>query len=248
MYFYHLFLLPHWGFMINHYGFNKSRPALSFIPPTTVIGAISYPLNKLLRGPECYGEYSGAEAYRGIFKSINVKQPFLSVYHDLSKVLFMYRGEAKFDAVAVGKLYKSLKEPIEVILIVDENFAKKLLGNNWKDLLRVACTSITRLGAKESIVTPLEVKEGTPELIQDRVIRTSFSFPSYSVRSISGSYIAGDVVDWKYINIGPYVGKKTVGYITPLPIHTSSHNGVEVEIAEGYYAYRCGREVIIPWS
>lgn len=234
--------------MINHYGFNKSRPALSFIPPTTVIGALSYPLNKLLRGPECYGEYSGAEVYRGIFKSINVKQPFFSVYHDLSKVLFMYRGEAKFDAVAVGKLYKSLQEPIEVILIINGDLAEKLLGKNWKALLRIACLSITRLGARESIVTPLEIKEGTPELIQERIVRTSFSFPSYPVRSISGSYIAGDVVDWRLINIGPYVGKKTVGYITPLSIHSTSYNGVEVEIVEGHYAYRCGKEVIIPWS
>lgn len=247
MYFYHLFLLPHWGLLINHYGFNKSRPVLNFIPPTTIIGALSYPLNKLLKRPEQYREYSGAELYRKIFGSINVKLPLFSAYYDLSRVLFMYRGEAKSDAVAVGKLYKTLQgSPIEVIIVVEEEAAEKLLGIRWKDLLRVACISINRIGARESIVTPIEVKEGVPEPISNRVVRTRFSFPSYSVKNISGSYVAGEVIDWRVVEVGPYVGKKTVGYITPIPT-TSTRGEVEVELAEGYNAYKCGEEVIIPW-
>lgn len=247
MYFYHIFLLPHWGLLINHYGFNKSRPVINFIPPTTIIGALSYPLNKLLKRPELYQEYSGAELYRRLFRSINIKLPPFSAYYDLSRVAFMYRGRAEFDAVAVGKLYKTLQESyIEVIIIVEEISAEKLLGIKWRDLLRVACISISRIGARESIVTPIEVKEGTPEPISDRVVRTSFSFPSYPIKNISGSYIAGEVIDWRVVEIGPYVGKKTVGYITPLPT-LSSRDEVEVELAEGYNACKCGEEVIIPW-
>ncbi|MEM2622777.1 MAG: hypothetical protein QXI35_07945 [Candidatus Nezhaarchaeales archaeon] len=247
MYFYHIFLLPHWGLLINHYGFNKSRPVINFIPPTTIIGALSYPLNKLLKRPEQYQEHSGAELYRRIFRSINVKLPLFSAYYDLSRVAFMYRGKAEFDAVAVGKLYKASQEsPIEVIIVVEEGPAEKLLGPKWKDLLRAACCSINRIGARESIITPIEVREGTPELISDRVVRTKFSFPAYLIKNVSGSYVAGEVVDWRVVEIGPYVGKKTVGYITPLPT-PSSKGEVEVELAEGYNACKCGEEVIIPW-
>jgi len=159
----------------------------------------------------------------------------------------MYRGEAEFDAVAVGKLYKASQESfIEVIIVVEEEPAERLLGLKWKDLLRAACISINRIGARESIITPIEVKEGIPEPINDRVVRTSFSFPSYPIKKVSGSYIAGEVIDWRVVEIGPYVGKKTVGYITPLPT-PSSKGEVEVELAEGYNAYKCGEEVIIPW-
>lgn len=243
MYFFHLFLLPHWGLMVNYYGFTKSRPTLNFIPPTMIIGALSYPLNKLLKVPECYQEYSGAEKYRNIFKSINIKLPAFSPYYDLSRVLFMHRGVSEFDAVAVGKLYKSSQESIEVIMIVDENSAKNLMGNRWRNLLRVACASITRVGAKESIVTPLEVKEGIPEPIADRNVKTKFSFPVYSTKSVKGAYIAGNIIDWREVSIGSYVGKKIVGYIMP-----TSREGVEVELADGYSAYKCNEEVIIPWQ
>lgn len=243
MYFFHLFLLPHWGLMVNHYGFNKSRPTLNFIPPTMIIGALSYPLNRLLRIPEHYREFSSAERYRGIFESVNVKLPTFSPYYDLSRVLFMHRGISEFDAVAVGKLYKASQDPIEVIIVVDESSAESLMGNKWKSLLRVACSSITRVGARESIVTPLEVKEGVPEPITDKIVRTRFSFPGYSVKNVTGAYIAGNVIDWREVSIGPYIGKKTTSYITP-----TSQNGVKVELADGYYACKCGEEVIIPWQ
>lgn len=250
MYFYHLFLLPHWGLMINRYGFTKSRPALGYIPPTTIIGALSYPLNKLLKRPECYQEHSGAEVYRKIFKSVNVKLPLFSTYYDFSRVLFTYRGVAEFDAVAVGKLYRVSRDPIEVIVIVEEGPAERLLGSKWRDLLRAACASVTRIGARESVVTPLEVKEGVPEPLRDKIVKTKFSFPSYCVKSFSGSYVAGEVIDWREVCIGSYVGKKTVGYIVPLPAPpaSASQGWVEAELAEGYNAYRCGEEVIIPWG
>lgn len=242
MYFLHFLLLPHWGLMINQYGFNKSRPALNFIPPTTVIGALSYPLNKLLKRPELYQELSGAELYRRIFKSINVKTPPFLPFYDLSRILFMYRGVAKSDAVAVGKLYKTSDNPIEVIVVVEEETSKELLGDKWKDLLRIACASIVRLGARESIVTPIEVKEGTPELVRERIVRTRFSFPGYAAKNIVGSYTVGSVIDWREVCVGPYVGKRTVSYVTP-----TSKEGVEVELAEGHHAYKCGEETVISW-
>lgn len=240
MYFFHFSLLPHWGLMINHHGFNKSRPAMSFIPPTTIIGAISYPLNRLLGKAECFQDLSGAEEYRKIFKSINIKMPIFSPYHDLSKVLFMHRGEAEFDAVAVGKLYKSSSNPIEVIILIDEGNSKKTLGEKWKEYLRISCMSITRVGSKESIVTPISIKEGVPRAIDDKIVRTKFSFISNVAKKISGSYIAGNIFDWRSVAIGPYTGAEMVGYIVPTSI-----DGVEVELLENFRAYVCGEEVVL---
>jgi len=247
MYFLHFSFVPHWGLMLNEYGFNKSRPALSFIPPTTIIGALSYSLNRLLGKPETYGEDSGAERYREMFRSVNVAMPSLTPHYDLSRVLFMYRGgEARFDAVATGKLYfisKDWSGVIETIVLVDEARAEEALGNTWRSLLKASCASIVRIGARESIVTPLEIKGGVPEPISDRVIKTRFSLPSFSLkRVLEGTYIAGEVIDWRGARIGRYVGAPTTGYIVP-----SLPQGLEVELKEGYQAYRCGEEVVVPW-
>lgn len=170
-----------------------------------------------------------------------MKMPMFSVYHDISRVLFIHRGVAEFDAVAVGKLYKSAQSCIEVIMIVNEDRARETLGNKWKELLRIACMSINRIGARESIVTPIEVKEGLPEPISDKIVITNFSFQSHVARVISGEYVTGNVVDWKEVPIGSYVNAKTVGYIVPM-------SRVEVELLRDYKAYKCGGEVVIPWQ
>jgi len=246
MYYFHFSFMPHWGLMLNEYGFNKSRPALSFIPPTTIIGALGYCLNRLLGRPETYGEDSGAERYREIFHSVNIAMPSLTLHYDLSRVLFMHRGEAKSDAVAVGKLYSISKDPgsvVEVIIIVNEEEAEKNLGNAWRDLMRASCISITRVGARESIVTPLDIKEGKPRPISDKVIETKFSLPSFSLKRIlEGTYVASEAIDWRKTKIGRYVGATTTGYIVP-----TSPQGLKVELKESYQAYKCGDEVIISW-
>ena len=112
-------------------------------------------------------------------------------------------------------------------------------------MLEAACLSITRVGARESIVTPIRVNDGKPVPLSDKVVKTRFSFPSYSLKKIiEGAYLTGRVIDWRVVSIGRYVGMPTVGYIVPSDLS----QGLRVELEEGSKAYKVGEEVVISWK
>ncbi|MEM3449287.1 MAG: hypothetical protein QXU11_12250 [Thermoproteota archaeon] len=242
--------LLHWGWRLNLVPFSKSRPPLRVLPPTTLIGALAFPLNRALVLPETYEESSGAEWLRQLLKYVGyrIDSPLIE-YSDLSKISFYYRGKAKTDAVAVGKTYSlSSSRPYEVALcyIIDEPKARSMLkGENMeKELLKAAC-SIMRLGSRESTAIPFKVSSGKAKLLDLKCGETGFSFLKRMVTSVEGNYIMSQVVDWERAKIGDY---KNAGFdmlIVPYDAAKYASGKVRVELADEYAFYDVDGELVI---
>lgn len=242
--------LLHWGWRLNLVPFSKSRPPLRVLPPTTLIGALAYPINRTLILPETYEGVSGAERLRQSLKYVGyrINSPLIE-YSDISKVSFYRRGEAKTDAVAVGKTYSlSSSRSSEVMLcyIIDESKVGSILKseNTERELLKAAC-SITRLGSRESMVVPLKVSVGKAKPLDSKCGETSFSFLRHMVTSVKGNYIMSQVVDWKKARIGDYKNADLDLLIVPYNATKHTSEKVYVELAEGYFFYDTDGELII---
>jgi len=86
---------PHWGLLINLHGFTKSRPVIPTVPPTTILGALTYPLSFETRWSENLNEYSGAERLRRTVRGVYISQDIcITEYSDLSKI-FSYDKREK---------------------------------------------------------------------------------------------------------------------------------------------------------
>lgn len=243
--------LLHWGWRLNLIPFSKSRPPLRVLPPTTLVGALAFPLNRALALPETYERYSGAEWLRQLLKYVGyrIDSP-LTEYSDLSKISFYYRkGEAKTDAVAVGKTYSlSSSRPYGVTLcyIIDESKARFVLkGESMeKELLKAAC-SIMRLGSRESIAVPFRVSSGKAKLLDFKFGETGFSFLKRMVTSVEGSYIMSQVVDWELAKIGDYKNAIFDMLIVPYDAARYASGRVRVELADEYAFYDTDGELVI---
>lgn len=244
--------LLHWGWRLNLVPFSKSRPPLRVLPPTTLIGALAFPINRTFAFPETYGEFSGAERLRQSLKYVGYRiySPFIE-YSDLSKISFYYRGEAKTDAVAIGKIY-SLSSQIEesygitLCYIIEESRLSSMLEskNIESELLKAAC-SITRLGSRESIAVPLKVSFGNAKLINSKQGETSFSFLRHMVNSIRGNYIASQVFDWEQVGIGDYKNAGLDFLIVPYNTTRYVSEKVYVELTDKYVFYDTDGELVI---
>lgn len=245
--------LLQWGWRLNTIPFSKSRPPLRVLPPTTLIGALAFPINRTLGFPETYEESSGAERLRQLMKYVGyrVDSPLIE-YSDLSKISFYYRGEAKTDAVAVGKTYSLLSSPsgrsygITLCYIIDESKAYSVLKskNIKRELLKAAC-SITRLGSRESIVVPVKVSFGEAKLLDLKYGETNFSFLKHMVTLVKGNYIMTQVFDWEQVKIGDYKNAKLDLLIVPYDATKHISEKVDVELAGKYAFYDIGGELVV---
>lgn len=242
----------HWGWRLNLVPFSKSRPPLRILPPTTLIGAFAFPINRALNLPETYGESSGAERLRQSLKYVGyrINSPLIE-YSDLSKISFLdrRRGEAKTDAVAIGKTYafSSFKPPeVTLCYVIDESKISSIISGSIEgELLKAAC-SIVRLGSRESTIVPLRIslpKEA--KVIDSKSGETSFSFMEYMTTSVEGSYIASQVVDWRQEKIGDYRKAKFSTLIVPYDVTKFSSEKVKVKLADGYVFYDIDGELVI---
>lgn len=245
--------LLHWGWRLNLVPFSKSRPSLRVLPPTTLIGALAFPINRALAFPETYGEFSGAERLRLLLKYVGYRINYpLIEYSDLSKVSFYYRGETKTDAVAVGKTYSlsssHIERPYGVTLcyIIDESKANFILRseNIERELLKAAC-SITRLGSRESILVPLKVQFGEAKSLDSKHGETSFSFLRHTVTIVKGNYIMSQVVDWERVEIGDYKNANFDLLIVPYNATKYVSEKVYVELADGHSLYDVNGELVV---
>ncbi|MEM2173315.1 MAG: hypothetical protein QXS66_08805 [Thermoproteota archaeon] len=245
--------IPHWGWRLNLIPFSKSRPPLRVLPPTTLIGALALPLNRILAFPETYKEFSSAERFRQALKYVGYKldSPLVE-YFDLSRISFYYRGKAKTDAVAVGKTYL-LSYPctegsykITLCFIINESKFSSLLENRntKKELLRAAC-SIIRLGSRESTFTPMNVSMGEAKLLNSKQGETSFSFLRRMTTSVKGSYIMSQVIDWEYTEIGDYKNASFDMLIVPYNATKHTSEKVYVELADKYVFYDVDGEIVV---
>lgn len=243
----------HWGWKLNIVPFSKSRPPLVVPPPTTLIGALAYPLNRALGLPEALGEHSGAERLRTVlnYVGLRVDIPLIS-YFDLSKIAFFYRKEARTDAVATGKTcVLSLRNrdhelpTITLCYIVDEAKANAAFGGGARERLIEAACSITRLGSRESPAVPLSVSYGEARPVNQGRGETAFSFLRRAASSLRGNFIAVEVVDWERTPIGDYSRAARELLVVPYDEAEYLAKPVHVEISEGYTFIDAGGDLVV---
>lgn len=245
----------HWGLSLNYFLGTKSRPTLQVIPPTTIIGALSYPLAKLKNIPENMGgEASSADMFREMFNGVyySIIDGALIPYAEISKIWFykVRDRRAESDAVAFPKLYARTPTRIRLYYVINAVSASRILGMGWRGIIEYASWSITRLGAKESTVSVIDVKTSiVKESKVEDTITTNATVPLHNVESISGEYIVVDVVDWRSTRIGRYSNATMVRIAQPMgTYHTPSM--VEVDV-RGRVVYEIntpsGVERLVPW-
>ncbi len=234
MYFLKVSVQPHWGYALRVVPFSKSKPALPVPPPTTLIGALAYPLNIMLGIPENNGEVSGADRYRNLFISVNARidVPIIK-YGDITRV-FWYRKEEKTvqsDAISLEKVYSVSGEgSIDIIYVVDENEAERVVGD--LNILKLAAWGISRIGSKESIVSVKDVELRKANLVERDKIETDYYFMGYA-KLIKGDLISFDIVDFREYVIGDYVNAKKVPLNVPYSMRRQKSEKVWVTIENG---------------
>jgi len=242
--------VPQWGFSLRLIPFSKSRPALKIPAVTTFIGALSYGLAKILGWGENikYGVslLSSSEKIRKFVVSVNARiLGIINPYSDINRIYWMYRGQIKFDAVALEKVYLSPdreeKPIIDSIFIINGKKAEQILGKNWKEFIESALWIVPRIGQKESLVSAIDVFY--EEITEDKIIKagtipTSFYFPSAAAKSVNpaGSnadeYMLVEFVDHFRTQFGDYTDAPRIPYVIP---YSKSHQkwiNVNVTLSE----------------
>ncbi|MCE4599080.1 MAG: type I-A CRISPR-associated protein Cas5a [Desulfurococcales archaeon] len=235
-----------WGLSINYYHSTRGRQSLHVIPPTTLIGALSYPLAKLMRWPETSKGDSTASRLIGIIKGVyySILQGALIPYTEIGKIWFykVKTKEALSDAVGIQKLYSKPQTKIKIIYIVKVSEARKLLGDEWRRILTSAAYSITRVGSKESIVSVDSID--ICKIGLDGGDKTRYTVPLYNVEGIEGEYTISEVVDWRSSNIGGYFNAPTIRIAQPQgPLGSPT----TVRVAPKHLMIEVCGEPVVPW-
>ena len=186
----------HWGYSIKHPMYSASQPALKFPPPTTLIGALSYPYTRV-NGQEV--KSVGGQLYSSsitvldhvlwaCYKIVNVDPRILVETRDIVKVLIapyvrsenVYPGSRFLWAIQVhGKICAPTLK-LDTVFIVRDNSAKTVSRFAW---------GIARVGSRESIVSVESVDVLDVEIEKSNVVSTSFCFPKQLAQNISGGYV-----------------------------------------------------------
>jgi len=239
----------HWGFSLNHFLGTKSRPALRVIPPTTLIGALSYPLAKIKGWPENLGSVSSADRLRKILISVHysVIWGHLVTYAEVSKI-FSYKVREKriiSDAAAIQKVYAMPGTTLRIYYIFS-NVAANMLGSSWETDLMVAGWSIVRIGAKESLVSVRDSRLMDVNVIEAKgFMDTKATIPMDSAKNIKGNFTVEEVVDWRKSGVGRYFNAPRTRIAQPLSM-LGGPEKVKV-LPDLSFVYRVNGEILIPW-
>ena len=242
----------HWGLSLTHFLFTKSRPALRIIPPTTMIGALAYPLARLAGWPENNSSaISSADRLRMALKGVyyRVVKGALVPHAEVTKVVWYKVREKRVvsDAAALQKIYAQPGTVLRVYYVFSIPLTVQLLGEEWEKMLVQAAWSITRLGAKESLVSVIGVVASSVDVIKVSETRTRATIPLDHVKSIKGDYVVSTVIDWRLANIGRYHGAPMTRVAQPLgPLSQPPAEAPIVRLREPI-AYVVVGEPLIPW-
>lgn len=242
----------HWGWKLNVVPFSKSRPPLVVPPPSSLIGALAYPLGRLLRFPETRGNLSWAESLRRglVYVGLRVDAPLVP-YFDLNRIHFFYRGKEKSDAVAVGKTYvlsvSRFPPTITLCYVADLGRVEEALGCvDARNVLVEAAWGITRVGSRESLVSPLEVVFGEARVVSEvRRGETAFSFMKKAAAAVDGAFIVEEVVDWELTEIGDYGHAGREVLVVPYDEEEKRSKPVAVVVSSGYSFVDVGGELVV---
>ncbi|WP_232462877.1 type I-A CRISPR-associated protein Cas5a [Thermococcus sp. P6] len=198
---------------------SKMRMALRYVPPTTLIGAVAYPLlhQKGNRRETIYeGKTfrSAAEEVLNLFTWVTVKtsvKPML--YGSLLKINTLYRGKAQSAVTSfpLGVMYGAFNPEITAVYLLNE---EALSGSSYslKDIER-ALWGITRLGSRESVVSVEGVESGKAKIGEASIVETSYAFPFRRVE-VEGRGTLQSVVEWRS-GIGEHSTAKRMAMFYP---------------------------------
>ena len=248
-----------WGFACRLVPFGKSRMTLKAPPPSTLMGALAYPLARNLGWPEVLlsdrGEVSGADKIREFVVSVHVKlNASLAVKADVTRVFWFdfQRKEVKTDAIALERVYASptsggRESLIEVIYILRPEAAEQALGRSWASLLEASAWGITRVGQKEGLVSVEDVRLTEARISEDRHVTTCFYFPLEACSGVlRGFWLQEYFIDPWEVGIGDYSGARRLPFVIPYSAQANRPVEVEVELdPDRGVALECdGHEVV----
>ena len=248
-----------WGFACRLVPFGKSRMTMKAPPPSTLLGALAYPLARSLDWSEVLlgdgKEVSGADRVRKFVVSAHAKlSSSLAVKADINRVFWFdfQRKEVKTDAIALERVYASpatgaREGRMELIYIVKPGLAEGVLGEKWASLLEAGGWSLTRVGQKEGLISVEYVKLAEARVLEDNKVKTDFYFPLEACSSPPrGSWIQEFFVDPWEVGIGDYTGARRLPFIIPYSVQEEGPTEVEAQLEpERGIAIRCGEHTII---
>jgi len=247
-------LAVHWGLVSRIVPYSKSRRVLKLPPPTTLIGALTYPFAYYKRVPENITiTLSSANKFKGMIISAHASLASpASIYGDINRVYWYHkaRKQAKTDAVALEKLYLTPSEDQEhpilnVIYIIDPEVAKNLIGFWWSETLEALAWSITRIGQRESIVSTLDVKSKLTRPESINTIETTYYLPLNVVERVeSGEYTLQEYVP-PIVEIGEYSDVEKIPYIIPFSFIESKPSTVNVRLKSNALVLRIDSDSVV---
>jgi len=259
LYFLHIKAKLSWGFACRLIPFGKSRMTMKAPPPSTLLGALAYPLARSLGWPEVLlgdgKETSGADRVREFVVSAHARLNFsLTVKADINRVFWFdfQRKEVKTDAIALERIYTSpisgaRESEIELLYIVRPELAERALGGKWASLLEAGGWSLIRVGQKEGLVSAEDVRLAEAEVLNGEKVKTSFYFPLEACSSPpKGSWIQEFFIDPWEVGIGEYTGARRLPFVIPYSVQRGEPAEVEAQLeAERGVAILCGEYTII---
>lgn len=250
----------HWGFCVKGIAVSKRQYSLKTIPPTTLIGAISYPLSTFYhRDSETIislsnGRYTLSSSTNVFYKMFRLATISFNGYgkyvEDMNQYILLhfqtlikedgevrrYRMKYRRGRMVVGRVYMPNGE-FDIVYVVDDDKAKDVLGEGFLDALYKSAWNITRLGSKESLVSIDDVKIYRDIIRRDGGIYTTrFYFPLTSIRGAPRNGVFYLEKFW----VGGYSRGEEIKYIeyiipgTPDPVRSMD---VEVEVGPMGEAY-----------
>jgi CRISPR-associated protein Cas5a/b/c len=256
---------PAWGYSIRQPNYARRQPCYLLPPPSTLIGALAYPL--ALNNGE--GEYYLHESKTIVSSPKKLIGPVLAasacyspnskaiMSEDINRYLILQfqrkprRAEPKyrFGVVPAGKVYAPSAE-MQLVYAIDGEKCSQTLGENWKDRLLSAAYSITRLGSREGILCVKKAELHEANEVNDKTINTRFYFPQdtadlSTINNYSGDYYIEEFPDpniediWKWNN----ERNQLRTYIVPgrrAPIESSD---IEVKVKHAFVVDKYGYSI-----
>lgn len=199
-------LRSHGIIALRVYPQSKMRISFKHPPPTSLIGALAYPLFRDYRKEIMFDKNgkvgSTAENLKKMLIGVAVRSKGGIIYGPLFRINRLYHGvaDSAVTSLPITVNYSENEYLITVVYVFDD---EKLGSYTARDLERAAW-GITRLGSRESIVSVDHVRMFRSELREVNTARTSFSYPLDKVKNVKGRYDIETVVDWKSSEIGDY--------------------------------------------
>jgi len=224
-------LRPSWGFAARLQPQSKMRMAFTYPPPTTLIGALAYPLVRCMgqrreiffQGRE---QLSMAEKLRNDLKVVATSSIGRGViYGSYLKVNRYYRGSVEPAVTALPSMITlgEREKILDIVYVTSREIDDKLLRAGW---------GITRIGSRESIYSVEEVFTGKEKEKETSKVNTRFSFRLNTKMQINGRGTIIYVVDWKNTKIGDYKDVERVPYFYPEGEVTVRSEGFKLKVLE----------------